>query len=193
MKVSCVVFLYTLFVALCMPLKVNCANISKLNAEKGVTALMAAARDGDSKTIQTLLDNGADIHAQDNFSMTPLMAAALMWQSQAIQALMDNKADIHAQDKDGATALMIAAVMGHSQAIQILLDNGAHIHARDEEDGVTALMLAAMIGHSHAVKTLLENKANPRVKTNDGVTALDFARSQNYTDIVKLLEQYGAK
>lgn len=69
----------------------------------------------------------------------------------------------------------------------------ATISEREAPRGMTDLMVAAGSGHSQAVKILLENKASLHAITNNGFTALDFARNQNHTDIVKLLEQYGAQ
>ena len=73
MRGSRIVFLLVAFFILCAPLKGNCANISERDAKRGVTALMAAARDGDSQAIQTLLGNGADINARAKNGMTALM------------------------------------------------------------------------------------------------------------------------
>ena len=111
------VFLLAVFFTLCMPLKGNCATISEREAPRGMTDLMEAARKGDSQAIQTLLDNGADIHARDKYDNTALLIAVLADRNQDIQLLLDNKAVIHAQ-KQGGTALMLAATRGHSQAIK---------------------------------------------------------------------------
>ena len=174
MRGSRIVFLLVAFFILCAPLKGNCANISERDAKRGVTALMAAARDGDSQTIQTLLDNKAGINMQDKNGRTALMVALTALRGPNILTLLNDHEPTP------------------NQAIQILLDNGVDINAQDK-DGLTALMMAVEHGPIQAVKKLLDNKADPLVKRNDGTTALEMARSLNNADAVRLLERYGTK
>ena len=53
---------------------------------------------------------------------------------------------------------------------------GANPNATDAS-GTTPLMMAAGYGYTDIVKILLSHGANPRLATNEGITALDLARS----------------
>ena len=72
-----------------------------------------------------LLNNGADINAQDKNGMTPLMLAAGMGHSQATQTLLDNKADVHARNNAGMTALVWARRLEDSDIAKRLEQYGA--------------------------------------------------------------------
>ena len=55
---------------------------------------------------------------------------------------------------------------------------------------MTALMMAASFNQFEAAKILLENNADTSVTDEYGRTALDLAKSEDYKDIVELLEKY---
>lgn len=57
--------------------------------------LIEEARDGDVKTVQTLLASGADIHAQDDLA---LCWAAEKGRTSAVQMLLTAGANVHEQD-----------------------------------------------------------------------------------------------
>jgi len=51
-------------------------------------------------------------------------------------------------------------------------------------------MFASEKRHIEIVKELINREADINAKTNDGKTALDYARSNNHQDIVALLSTY---
>ena len=65
----------------------------------------------------------------------------------------------------------------HKQQIKtaaVLLQHGADVN-RSAPDGMTPLMMAAGYGNDGMVRLLLAHRADARLKTKDGASALDFA------------------
>ncbi len=155
------------------------------------SALMYAARKGHVPAIQCLLENHAQIEAQDKYGCTALMYAACNGHAPAIQCLLENNAQIEAIDNGGDTALLIAADKGHVPAIQCLLEHHAQIEAQSE-GGYTALMLAALSGRVPAIQCLLEHHALIEAENEYGDTALMVAAEQEHVPAYKYLLKYAA-
>src|SRR5690606_1539425 len=113
----------------------------------GTSALIRAAKAGDTPLVRLLLEHGASPNLATNRGYTPLHAAAGLGsndidsrgidktQAQAIESLkvlLAYKADINAQDRtNGRTALHGAAIWGWNEVIQFLADNGADPFIKD--------------------------------------------------------------
>jgi hypothetical protein len=70
--------------------------------------------------------------------------------------------------------------------LSLLLENHAYIDA-ESPNGSTPLMMAAMYGTPQAVKLLVESGADPLLKNQQGLTAIDFARRASRMDAIDLL------
>lgn len=74
--------------------------------DQGHTALMYAARNGDTQAINSLLRNGARINLADKDGETALMkAAASSCNEETVRALLSAGADLKARDHKGRNAL----------------------------------------------------------------------------------------
>jgi ankyrin repeat protein len=74
--------------------------------EDGATALMYAARNGDTEAVNALLRNGASVNLADNDGETALMkAAASSCNEETVRALLSAGADLTARDHKGRNAL----------------------------------------------------------------------------------------
>lgn len=138
-------------------------------------ALMKAARKGHTEVVKTLLENGANINAQDEDGETALIVAAQNGHTETVKILLENGADVNiiatyasyyrnlstadlrAKDYDGNTALAKAAHRGAVEIVKMLLDAGAKVNIKDEFG--TPLTQAAENDHIEIVKILLENGA----------------------------------
>jgi ankyrin repeat protein len=77
-----------------------------LQAHDGSTALMYAARNGDTQAVNALLRNGASVNIADNEGETALMkAAASSCTEETVRALLSAGADLNARDHKGRNAL----------------------------------------------------------------------------------------
>ncbi len=128
----------------------------------GCTNQFDAAGQGDKKTLQAMLDEGADIKAKDKSGMTALMRAADTGRIDTLGVLLDNGADIDAYDKDDWTALMYAAKGGHKNIVRLLLSKGADVNARSKR-GFTAFTFASREDHKGIA--ILLRKAEAEEKT----------------------------
>ncbi len=127
-----------------------------------------------------------DLNAATRQGETPLMMAALKGHTELATQLVAKGADVN---KTGWTPLHYAATNGHIAIISLLLENHAYIDA-ESPNGSTPLMMAAQYGTAAAVKLLLESGADPLLKNQLGLTAIDFAQRANRTESVALVAAF---
>lgn len=154
---------------------------------QGEYGLILALREPSLKVAELLIANPAThVEVRTAEDESPLMLAALRGYSAICQQLIKRDADVN---KPGWTPLHYAATGGHEDIIQLLLDNDAYIDAASP-NGSTPLMMAAMYGTSAAVQLLLEAGADPSLKNNLGLTAIDFASKVQKTDSVAIIAKF---
>ena len=73
-----------------------------------------------------------------------------------------------------------------SAIIELLLEQHAYIDA-ESPNGTTPLMMAAHYGSPAAVKLLLEAGADPALKNQLGLTAIDFAYRAGRQDAADMI------
>ena len=117
---------------------------------------------------------------------SPLMFAALNGLLDLSKALIAKGADVN---KTGWTPLHYAATRGHLPVISLLLDNHAYIDA-SSPNNTTPLMMAAFYGTPSAVKLLLEAGADPLIKNDQGLSAIDFAHKNNRADSAEIVAAF---
>ena len=91
------------------------------------------------------------------------------------------------------TSLMIAAIMCHIDIVTILINHYAAVHCTDNL-GSTPLILCVRFTKANkardaCVRYLLENGANPKLRDNEGRSALDWAELNGHEQCVSLLRQ----
>lgn len=160
----------------------------------GFTPLMASLHN--IAITELLIEKGADIEAKDDDGINALVYAASFNNEEMVKFLLEKGADantvceIKNEHTDiSPTPLMNAAYKGNTNIINMLLENGADINYTTDY-GMTALMYAASFNQFEAAKVLLENNADTSITDEYGRTALDLAKSEDYKDIVELLEKY---
>jgi ankyrin repeat protein len=151
---------------------------------EGLHGLYLALRDSSLRAAQALADwpkTNVEIRtAQDE---SPLMMAALKGQFEIAKKLIERNADVN---KTGWTPLHYAATGGHLAIIELLLEHHAYIDA-ESPNGTTPLMMAAHYGSPAAVKLLLESGADPSLKNQLGLAAIDFAHRGDRRDAAELI------
>lgn len=141
--------------------------------------LILALQSGALKAATILLDHpNTRVEVRTVQDESPLMLAALKGYTEICKKLVDRNADVN---KTGWTPLHYAATGGHIPVIRLLLENHAYIDAASP-NGTTPLMMAAKYGNAAVVKQLLDAGADPLIKNNLNLTAIDFAYSNQRTD-----------
>lgn len=163
-------------------------------SKNSLGALTKAAKQGDLKMLELLINAGFDV--DDRHSLgdeTPLMKAAYYGKLKAVGYLLEKGADIAATDFRGNTALLHAAWSGHTKVVEELLKHGAEINERNKLNW-NALMQACVEGHFATAEFLLE-KGSPvdEIDKEKGATALTLAKYNGSVKLIKLLESYEAK
>ena len=151
---------------------------------KGSSGLFLALSEPSPKSAEVLADwSKTDVNRLNANGESALMIAALKGNLQLATKLIDKGADIN---KTGWTPLHYAASSGHLPIIALLLDRSAYIDA-ESPNRTTPLMMAAMYGSPQAVKLLLQEGADPTLKNQQGLTALQFAQRGNRIDAVEAI------
>ncbi|MBL7133093.1 MAG: ankyrin repeat domain-containing protein [Phycisphaerae bacterium] len=93
------------------------------------SALLTAAKEGDTGAIRKLLSSGTKVDSRDQSGATPLFVASLFGRADAAKLLIKKGADIKAaKGGDGSTALIVAAFFCHTDTVKLLLKSGADIN-----------------------------------------------------------------
>lgn len=164
--------------------------------------LHIAARAGRDKSVEMLLEHGADIDMVHASGRTALHAATVNDRSSTIQMLLKNKARVDQQDDKGMTALCLAAAETRASMLrksihttatmETLIEGGADLEIPDH-CGWTPLHHASMSKAKIAtlfVITLLFHGADVNVKAaKEGWTALHNASECGRAETVEELLQ----
>ncbi len=135
--------------------------------------------------MNTILDNGGDINAVDDYGKNALsLLASDVFVSTSdletgYEVLVSRGIDVNKGDNNGVTPLMYLAewvILEEplTNCTNLLINGGADINLTDNE-GNTALIHAARVGNFKAVRLLLEKGADKTIKNNSGKTAYDVA------------------
>ena len=150
---------------------------------QGQVGLVTALQLGSLGAAQALLAaRNLDVQARNRSGETALMMAALKGHVAVVQALIARDADIN---QTGWTPLHYAASgaqAGHTTIIGLLLEHHAYIDAASP-NGTTPLMMAAQYGAPESVQRLLDEGADPLLKNQLGLTAVDFALRAQRKDL----------
>ncbi len=154
---------------------------------KGEHALHLATRDNAARAISALLRwEKIDVEPRNKVDESPLMLAALGGHLETVKMLIARGADVN---KPGWAPLHYAATRGHLDVLRELLEHNAYIDAASP-NGTTPLMMAAHYGTPSAVKLLLEAGADPMLKNQQDLTAIDFAQRGNRSDSVEIIAAF---
>ncbi len=154
----------------------------------GFTALLFAARHGDSESARLLLDAGADLEGPAADGNSPLVLAAVSGNARLAEFLLARGADPHAAGA-GYNALHAAVLRADADLLRALLAAGADPNARLErstpvprwtyqyvftlrEKGGTPFLLAAKYLEPELMRLLTAAGADPLLTFDDGTTAL---------------------
>ncbi len=156
----------------------------ELNAQ-----LIEAAKAGNIEDVKRLLEQGAEVDAQDYYRETAMMWAARKGHLKIIEFLVGKGADVNARNNYGWTAIMNAAWRGRVDVVEFLANKGVDVNVKNY-NGETALMKAAFWGNSDNVRLLAEHGADPGVKNDEGKTAAMISREKGHKEVADYLDSY---
>ena len=153
----------------------------------GQSALLLALRQGSLKVADFLLQqNAVNVEARNKAGESPLMMAALKGQLPQARRLIERRAEVN---KPGWTPLHYAASNpdeGGADMVRLLIKHFAYIDA-ESPNKTTPLMMSARYGTDAMVKLLLEEGADPLLRNDQRLSAIDFARAANRPAAVALI------
>lgn len=156
---------------------------------KGQPALIVALRGDSRKAAAALIAaKGLKVEERNAKDESALMLAALRGNLGAARALIKLDADVN---KTGWTPLHYAAsgtTQDAAAMVALLLEESAYIDAASP-NGTTPLMMAVRYGTGDVALLLIEEGADPTLKNDLGLTAIDFARQADRADMVDLVAQ----
>lgn len=153
----------------------------------GEHGLVLAVRESALKVASVLLDwPKTQVEVRTGKDESPLMLASLKGLTDLCQKLIDKGADVN---KPGWAPLHYAATNGHLEVMRLLLEHHAYIDA-GSPNASTPLMMAARYGTAAAVELLLDAGADPMLKNDRGMTAIDFAQSVSRQDVAELIARF---
>lgn len=135
-------------------------NLKSVNGkgDGGWTPLMYAALYGKAEDVRLLLDQGANLNAQNDDGGTALMYA--IEDTEKTRLLLDRGANVNTRSGEGRTALLIAVGRpGSNAVVNLLLEKGANTTVQ-LGDGRGALSLAVAARDASLLKLLLDHGAD---------------------------------
>lgn len=132
--------------------------------------LTFAAMTGDLENVQLLLAHGAD-------PTDALAPAVTFGYPEIVKALIAAGASAKGTESSGINLLHWAVITNHPEVIPALGEAGVPVNATDNF-GYTPLMYAATIdfGNAGSVAALLKAGADPKIRNDEGRTAIEQAR-----------------
>ena len=143
----------------------NGANANYRNPATGISALSAAAAEGNSAAIRMLVRTGkADVNISDLSGRTPIFYAVEQNQEDALRTLLSLGADVNAQDNNGVSVLMRASAKNRQDCVNILLrQKGIDPNLKDFQDR-TALIYSVYADELAPTQALLKAGADLNVR-----------------------------
>jgi serine/threonine-protein phosphatase 6 regulatory ankyrin repeat subunit B len=151
-------------------------------SDDGITALIAAAAEGNVDCIKSLVEAKVDVNAKDKDGTNALMAAAARGHLECVTEILEAGANANEQNADGHTALMFA-YNGKNQVetlweryTQFVADAETSGEGEDatDDNGTGPIIREALDNHAALVDLLLKKGADPSLKDKEGHAAKDF-------------------
>ena len=132
-----------------------------------------------------MLRRGFDPNTRDERGLTGLLIAIREPSPRVIQVLLASpQTKVELRNGNDESPLMLAAIKGQMDLVKQLLARDADIN----KPGWTALHYAASSGQVEIMKLLLDEGADPLMKNQQNMTAMDFATQAQRPDAVEMLK-----
>lgn len=141
-------------------------------------ALFINDMDEFAKNVDLIIDTNEVNREKQSLAFTSIAKENLF----ALKLLADRGADLNIKDRGGWSLLHLAASFRNFEICSFLIEHGADVNAKDGF-GCNVIFRAAFSsrGEGEIIKLLLAAGADPTIKNNHGVSAIDVAnRIANY-------------
>lgn len=108
--------------------------LSEAFPDAQVAAMVAAARSGNFREVDTLIAKGADVNYRGAQGITPIAWVVAAGDSRAAAHLLDAKADPNAKLPKNSSAMSIAVELGTPAMLEQLLKKGGNPNLRGQDD-----------------------------------------------------------
>ncbi|KAJ7443837.1 ankyrin repeat-containing domain protein [Mycena latifolia] len=152
--------------------------------------LQEASVEGLTDVVRILVDNGANVNANEGDNATALLTASARGHDDIIRLLLEHNVNIDFRGKNG-TALQVAAYSGHARTVHLLIQGGADVNAEGGRYG-TALYAAATQGKEKMLHLLLKNGAAVNRLSGSYGTPLCGAIRRSSYETTRALLHHGA-
>lgn len=144
--------------------------------------LCTAAKKGEVRTIQKLLEKGADLNGRDQHGWSALHRASFKGRIDVVKVLVESGVEVDAKDEEGYTALHCAAEAGHADVTEFLVKKGADVEARTRK-GVSALQITESLNYVGITRVLVNGGASR--ENSDRVAAFKSSKIMEGGGVVK--------
>ena len=164
----------------------------------GRTPVMAATVARQTEAVRALLDAGADVVIRDDRLDNPFLYAGAEGLLDILRLANEAGADPEITNRFGGVAVIPASERGHVEVVRYLLAESDIDVDHVNNLGWTALIEAVILGegealHQQIVRALVDAGADVNIADRDCVTPLQHARRRGYAEIVRTLENAGAR
>ena len=174
--------------------------VRQFNDVKSMTCLAFASLVSEARTVQQLIEAGADVAVTDSKGFLPLhyaCASDIDSDAKLVYLIQSNESSQNSTSNSNkvvlgpdvySSSVRLAAAHNLAGRMKVLIANhGASVNDTDEEYR-TALHIAAEAGHAEAVDVLVQNP-DCRVNATNvlGRTALHLAAMAGHNEVVKVL------
>jgi ankyrin repeat protein len=182
----------------CLKILIGCklnANGRKTDEEQ--TSWLLDCINGETKCIQTLLENNVSVNAYSLKRKTPLHCATFGAHQECLELLVSKGADVNAKYENDWTPLHIAALNGNVNCLEVLLANTADANARDNKQETPIHFIGKSLKGSkeekeRCVEMLINAGADVNAKDKIDRTPLHWAAKLGKVDCLEVLLANGA-
>ena len=157
------------------------ANVNYNTLYEGITPLMYAAQNGRLRTVEILIDSGANVNSIPNNGISALLGACVAGHVYIADTLILNGANVNTQNYNGVSPLMYAAAFDDLVMVDMLLFYEAKTDLQDD-DGNTALHYSVYFDNLSVTKQLTRYGATIDQAENSGFTPLLIAAQNGHID-----------
>lgn len=162
-----------------------------LRDRHGSTLLMYAAWGGDPRTVDRLLEAGADVNARNHAGITALMDAVLGRHPGVVRLLLEHGADPTARDRYGRSVLERALMEPHPEILSMFRERGISDPDLSQELG-DELLLACRNLNLERVDRLVSSGVSPNARSPKGHTPLIVAALRESPELARMMLEAGA-